>query len=209
MGGREGAARGGDTAGECVQGDARGMAPRRWPRRSMRRPRRRSGSSACPSTPAWPPTRTRASRRTRASYSRCRSWRRSSATAWAFLEPEILAMDPAMVERFVAQEPRLAAVPPVSARRPPPQAAHAHGGGGTADRADRAHGRRRERHRERLPQCRPAVSDGEARRRPRGAARRVRLLRRPRLRQPGRSPQGDGGVLRHACRSSTARSVRR
>ena len=30
------------------------------------------------------------------------------ATAWAFLEPEILAMDPAMVERFVAQEPRLA-----------------------------------------------------------------------------------------------------
>src|SRR5215208_7876419 len=28
--------------------------------------------------------------------------------AWAFLEPEILAMDPAMVERFVAQEPGLA-----------------------------------------------------------------------------------------------------
>jgi oligoendopeptidase F len=27
--------------------------------------------------------------------------------AWAFLEPEILAMDPAIVERFVAQEPRL------------------------------------------------------------------------------------------------------
>ena len=118
--------------------------------------------------------------------------------AWAFLEPEVLTMDAATVDTWIASTPGLKQVRVLPARHPAAKGAHAERQRRGTDGAGDADGRRQRHRREHPAQRGPAVADSHAVRRQAGEARRPGVLGGARVGEPGGSEEGDGGLLQRA-----------